>query len=734
MQRLCTLLFCCTVCFSLSLSAQDAKNVYENMFCPIDIYDEYIMLGEWENIDEQEAIVGAIAYMTFYRSDSTIAYQMSKQVGTIEPGESVFVEIGYIDWLQVQDALDIAWSEMKLESENDVNLGNNGVLKACSILPDPNGFSVEDIREAIESVLEGRNEYGLARAYLLPAPTYPGRQVSSYGDPELSFQTTQRGWLGWIQWNPYLEFPAPTTLFEVDVETLEVTEYESFWWPVIDGDDQRWIGNSGLFIDGSISPDQEISEVPGITPAEPTDNDSVCAIIVNGRTAIGGLGPNNTSHDMFAWTLTKNPFGPRLNETQIYKRHTPNPDSVLARVTATKGNCTKLHFFFSGVMNSSKDTSGNWFCDLLVGDTEDENDGVLPARDLLQAMLDSEVKNICITIDASWSGRITEMIKKDARFNDRNVEVLTSTDTQKFAQRKLMTVGTQEQTSGLFTWHYMQCSADSLADTNEDGVISRREIFEWIKYNDPATSNGARLSEETGFSLFSRGALQQASGNERVNIVDKNSGVSVYGTPGQDTDMLVQSSVTYEAAKDPSFEPNGQLANMFSERTWEISIDGSQNDVWINIAIEKVFEDLFIANIYFWPGLVYFDTLSSQWVALHSQEYTSGAKDAWAYDLENGKYKVRIALLVIHDDVPEPVEPILSYPNPSSSSVSFVALRSGESLVNIYGASGALIRSSTMNLVEDEYTTMDVSTLTDGVYFVLVQTDERIGAFSFTKQ
>jgi len=288
-----------------------------------------------------------------------------------------------------------------------------------------------------------------------------------------------------------------------------------------------------------------------ITTTPDPQPERTCAILVSGK------GEDETEQNAFNFdvelirgNLMREKFGPKLSDDDVVVMENPSVEEVEEKLAELKDQYSKIYFYYSGHGGQSGldigEGSGMLFLDL---------------RDLLY---DSNAPNLCVVIDACNSGGAGRRFKKDSRWEERNITLVTASDSVKPA-KTITLADTGEGTGirgGAFTYQFALGFGNPAADADGNGETSLEETFNWVRGQNPELRDG-RMNDEMNPQICTNEVIEDVS--EPV-ILAPSAGVTITPTEAFDSGASVRvemrSGVSSLETEDPA------VLEVSPGRTW----------------------------------------------------------------------------------------------------------------------------------------------------------------------
>lgn len=345
-----------------------------------------------------------------------------------------------------------------------------------------------------------------ALGYLKGTPLQPGDVVTTAGDDAYRVEVSVKLHMGWINCDKTSLYGHAGQIVLLDAATDSTTADTSQtvtaveWWPVVNGTDYPTdlsinLSSADLVYGDPVTftPTETIETVTdsaGVTPRERRE----CALLVSGRFVPNKPWEEDAMDREVEWgrnNLTKERLGARLDPDDVQTLKNPSPAELLAAIAALSGKCDKLYFYYSG--HGSKSGS-MWLKEDPV------NGSFLSYARLAAALAAVGAAELCIIIDACYSGTAVDAFGNTAGLRDKQVTLITSASADVTAKVEAIHVdGTgQDLWMAFFGYHFWRCYGDPEADADANGEVTLTEAYDWVVARNPVYSlNNKKLVELT---------------------------------------------------------------------------------------------------------------------------------------------------------------------------------------------------------------------------------------------
>ena len=475
---------------------------------------------------------GAEGMLEFSQTEFTDALDATFNIKGIQPGTTT---------------IEVAW---EFTDESD-----NGICEAEVTVGDYT-IGYDAAAELLVNYLGEHNISGdQAWAFMPKQPMSKGMKISS-GDPEANMDEwalvgvdaqvqydadfagfslkAQAAWFGWVDYNKDDRFGGKGEMVFVDAKTGDVEQYNTDFWPVLDGAPylatrtERLNSEDRVFGDDPpASTSTDDNSITSGTEPGPAKED-VCAVLVSGTAS----NPRQIEAfegdvEFIRQNLMNESKGERINPDNISVLNNASSAQITSTLEGFAGKYRKVYFFYSGHGTEN----------YLV--TNDEVGSRLWFADLVRALDKSEADEVCVIIDACHSGGAVEVFERAENIKDQNVTLVTSCskDTSSWTRYIPLSSGDTVRT-GEYTWAFVKCYGDPAADRNGDDVVNVREAHLWAVNQNPTLDVGGTLVGRMNPQEYHHRAVRPAQQpvtpvpDSRITIeTDENSGI------GQDDEL-----------------------------------------------------------------------------------------------------------------------------------------------------------------------------------------------------
>ncbi|GAB5518540.1 MAG: hypothetical protein RhofKO_07910 [Rhodothermales bacterium] len=407
------------------------------------------------------------------------------QIGDVNANESIAFDVT----VTPTQAGDATITTTTTSNEFDPDLGNNTISRTVTV-PPPSNRSYDDARELLtERVPQVCQEPERALAYLRFERLQPGDVVTPAFDADQSFTIGEEQYFGWIDCEPYASFGHLNSYvfidYDIQGDVTDATGEQA--WPLINGIDYPSEINIDLsseeLVYGEPLVPVSVNDLDTITTfAEPSGTSKGCALLVSGKWNEKKTWEEaafdrdiQTAKDNF----TNEALGPRLPEDRVFTLKNPKSTDLINFIfNSLPDDCDKLYFYYSGHGGSSGTL---WL-----------QDASLSLSNLAGALLVLDVE-LCIILDACFSGKAIEAFRNSTRLFDNKVTIVTASADDKVSYSDYVRLPDGSSVwVGAFSFHFFQCLGEGDADTDNSALVSLEEAYAWVVQVNPTFGIGNR--------------------------------------------------------------------------------------------------------------------------------------------------------------------------------------------------------------------------------------------------
>lgn len=458
-----------------------------------------------------------------------------------------------------------------------------------------------------------------ASVVVLPQPLPTGTKIQSYDSAELNMTLNSPMLLCWFRPNKFSRYASNDMLGLMADTGKTPTLYPITYWPLINGVPIQDLTTDSLYRYGSAPTVKTIDSatIHSTSTAPPVLDE--CAILVSGQASdLREQLAFNGDVEIAANNLIQEQLGPHLKPENVMILLIASPDEIQAEIAKLKGKCRKIWFFYSGHGDTIKSQAGN------VDGYMVTHGHSLFYDKLFDGLFATGASELTIIVDACHSGSAIDMIKRDSRLADHDVNLITACQTGETS--KSYFIGEQNKTGfGGFTLYWMKAFGDPAAETDGTTGISEQEATDLLRLQNPEMPNGEKLLDQFHpRTLFHRNETKMQQGTP---VPVQSASVTVTPTYQISADTKLGVSVSdipygYELGtasklKDSSIESASNV------RLWNFSTDEKAPSFSFDLEfkIKTKYDSLYGAGT---PGLMYREDSSKPWGVYTPYNYYPG--------------------------------------------------------------------------------------------------------------
>ena len=482
------MVLCSTFCFATDLTVKDIKTKeYVNVNQPLQI--QFTLA----NINKLPA-VGHVYYVQVMDNNGQQVY-MEEMEGPFIEAFSELIITTYADWVPEQTG-DYSITAGVMYND-DIDTSNNVLTQnTTAILP----------REEVVIGLEGITtvlpacDSSSASAFIPLEPLYPGDFIS-HTETLGAFEVQNFTWFAYYDCNPEARYAHQTYFVLIDAVDTITEIFSSTYPPVINGQNymtsitERDTTQERIL--GEPQPVDTVETATTIYDDTPTTPDPTvtCAILAGGK-------PNDDKEalafrsdlEYMEGNLIRESLGPQLDSNQIDFIGNASAAEICEAIENVETGYDKILFYYTGhgyhVVNDTQ--RYGWMV------TQDPGAQQLTYTGLAIKLNTTSAKDICVIVDACYSGEaVTDFMSYfENRDKTKNITVISAanSDTTSLTHRVFVTGNGQEIWLGFFSWNFVLCYGEPMANSDDDPGISFPEAFHWVRRMNPSTASGMRMN------------------------------------------------------------------------------------------------------------------------------------------------------------------------------------------------------------------------------------------------
>lgn len=697
--------------------------------------DEYIKYNDQTNIEVEGQNKNTTYSVTGIKVDyritdtklNSIVYTYEKSIPDVKPLEKFTVNLGVLPW----DKLEVGGSyklSMLFSADYDEDMSDNELLDEFGVIS--NLLAREEALAIFEEFLDelfGAEPPISLQGYLSEKTYLKGTEYSL----DLYNQNIQKlgkdFWIGYVDEDVDSYLMHKSKLYFIDAVTGMIEPSETLYFrPRFNGefhrdglawDEGKILGRNILY--EQFNEDDLIFDISN--PQQEVDSVGcflITGVGTNDRERYGFRAGSNLMRREF--TLEKT--SPKVSVDQIKEFHN-NPEGLINEIENITGNYKKMYLYYNG----HADTNGQ----MIFGN------GLISYIDIIKMLKDKGVQEICLVIDACYSGKVIEQFKEDSELAEFNVTILASSD--KDLESKLRSVDIQKdgQTMqvaiGAFTNSLCTSLGSGEADRNKDGKTTFIEAFENVLERNPLISNDqtTRISDQKP-QIFTQ--ENRSTSSEKISF--ENSDLKVGINSG-----LMNNSLKVTLYRGEMVYSNPNHPDIFkasTSRLWELSLknnSGEKFDVDLEFAINQFWDDFGVGEGI--PGIIYRETANDSWKPYYLTEFNTSAKTITAYNVSSFSQwsLARVAEVNSVRNLNNIDQDFQVYPNPVEEMINIRSFTNSISNVRIelYNSIGDKILEKELSLKTDIDGKIDLLNLTTGAYQLLIFSGNDIFQKNFIK-
>ncbi|MDX1477124.1 MAG: caspase family protein [Saprospiraceae bacterium] len=308
------------------------------------------------------------------------------------------------------------------------------------------------------------------------------------------------------------------------------------------------------------------STIADETPMTP-DPAVTCAILAGGK-------PYNQSEakafrsdlEYMERNLLRESRGLQLDSNQIAFIGNATKGEICGAIDNVQNGYDKILFYYSGHGNHFvTDTQRfGWLV------TQDQIVDQLLYSELANKLNATSAKDICVMIDACFSGEAINAFQSTfGAFKNKNVTVITAAnkDTTSLTNRVYVTANGEQIWLGFFSWHFVLCYGEPMANQDDDPMISFPEAFHWVRKMNPKTTTGKCMNDALDPQMWLCRTKPVAPAPAVTRLPDTGLGVRMRSEPAP-TDSV---SCSMDFYVDDEFAwDDDQILDISPTRTWKL--------------------------------------------------------------------------------------------------------------------------------------------------------------------
>ncbi len=448
-------------------------------------------------------------------------YTETKKITDLEPDETNKVDFK-LDW-------SYGWGEYEVEFDAQFK---------DEILPDNNKASTSiNVKVGRTDALDLMIGYGgelindpgfeLGLCYLPMSPYASGTQFYEENG-NFSFTSGTELWGGYLEPDKNLMFDKQGYYVFVNSTTGEITSDEIQSTPVT-------MPSSLLLGENNIVSGTKVNNITydwvksyiSLARKDSVDSPRTCVLMVTGfnETSKSEEAGFRNIANTFKDELSKELLGPSLTSSSFDLQEQITGPELIAHIRKMRLKYDKIYFFYAG--HGSRDNrlkTGTKVSDYITYD------------DLMKELYDTKAEDVCVVIEACYSGQAVTAAKNNPDWKDRNIQIYTSSDDQ--TASNIFQDSLNNQYIGLYSTLLFEGFGHPLADVDKDGKTSLKEAHDWA-----IAQNGYFINEKN-IKIFLN------SGQSPQNDMNVDSGDSELEKLGELFNLAIQETYNEDERKD----------------------------------------------------------------------------------------------------------------------------------------------------------------------------------------
>jgi len=440
--------------------------------------EENELVIEGENLNTSFSVTGIVAnYRIISKSDETEVYSENKDVDEVLPGSDFVVNFGALPWgsLEVGSSY---YAEIEFTADFDEDESNN--LISWEFTVGSNYISREDAMSiALEYINLNYEINSNYIAYMMPEMSKKGDMLANDFYQTNLLELTSPAWVCYFDMYKTSLFSHPFNIISIDAVSGEIEEKSGDYMPYVNSEPISTVFSlpENIILGDAVIPSEEPEYIYEIS------NDTIktketCVFLVSGVMEDGwdSLIFIN-SKKIIKKELQKEKKGLQIPDANFKDFTNPTAEELSIGLNKFKDSCDKIIFYYNGHASKSGVPK-------LKGKDE------LYWDSILETLIDMNSTEICIIIDACYSGVMIEKFKEGIEdelydLNGKKITIITSSDATKPSEAKK----TQRDEDGkkissgfgVFTGEFAESYGSDSTDVNKDGKTTLGEAFDDIR-------------------------------------------------------------------------------------------------------------------------------------------------------------------------------------------------------------------------------------------------------------
>lgn len=523
----------------INLFATDVKlelKVYDDTFYSDEEFNASLDISNINILTAPEVNV----VLTIKDINDEEVYTETKKITDLEPDETNKVDFK-LDW-------NYGWGAYNLEFDaqfKDEILPENNKASA-SINVKVGRTDAIDLMISYGGEMTGDPLFKVGLCYLPMTPYMIGTEFIEE-DGDFSYTSESELWGGYIETDKYQMFDKSGYYIFVNTENGEVTSEEIESTPVT-------VPSSLILSENNVVAGTQVNNITYDWVSNYISKQRqgsvvdprTCVLMVTGfkeRSDAEESGFRNIAN-RFKDELSKEDLGPGLAASSFDLQEQITGPELIEHIRKMRLKYDKIYFFYSGHgTRNNKLKTGNTPSDYISYD------------DLMKELYDTKAEDLCVVIEACYSGQAITAAQKNPDWKDRNIQVFTSSDA--LSTSNIFQDAVNSQYIGLYSTLFFEGFGNAAADANKDGKTTLKEAHDWVLAQD------GKFINENNVTIALNSSQNPQSG---INV---DSGDSELEKLAELFNLAIQETYDEKDTKDAV----GRIRKQPSEKTEEVKPD-----------------------------------------------------------------------------------------------------------------------------------------------------------------